>query len=46
MIPLLSDGLFGPCAATIMGGLLFGTVIIMLFIPVLYAVFFKIKVKK
>lgn len=46
MIPLLSDGLFGPCAATIMGGLLFGTLITLLFVPVLYAVFFKIKVKK
>ncbi len=46
MIPLLSDSLFGPCAATIMGGLMFGTVITLLFIPVLYAVFFKIKIKK
>ncbi|MDR2805938.1 MAG: efflux RND transporter permease subunit [Dysgonamonadaceae bacterium] len=45
MIPLLSDGLFGPCAATIMGGLTFGTVITLLFVPVLYAVFFKIKIK-
>ena len=43
MIPLLSDGLFGSCAATIMGGLLFGTIITLLFIPVLYAVFFQIK---
>ena len=45
MIPLLNDSLFGPCAATIMGGLLFGTVIILLIIPVLYAVFYRIKNK-
>ncbi|MCL1937314.1 MAG: efflux RND transporter permease subunit [Candidatus Azobacteroides sp.] len=45
MIPLLSDSLFGPCAVTIMGGLLFGTATTLLFLPVLYAVFFKIKVK-
>lgn len=44
MIPLLSDSLFGPCAATIMGGLLFGTVVTLLFVPVLYAVFFNIKI--
>ena len=46
MIPLLSDSLFGPCAVTIMGGLLFGTVITLLIVPVLYAVFFRIKTKK
>ena len=45
MIPLLNDSLFGPCAATIMGGLLFGTVITLLIVPVLYAVFYKIPVK-
>ena len=43
MIPLLSDSLFGPCAVTIMGGLLFGTVITLLIIPVLYATFFGIR---
>ena len=45
MIPLLPDAMFGSLAASIMGGLLFGTVITLLFIPVLYALFFKIKVK-
>ena len=44
MIPLLPDAMFGSLAASIMGGLLFGTVITLLFIPVLYALFFKIKV--
>jgi multidrug efflux pump subunit AcrB len=46
MIPLLSDSLFGPCAATIMGGLLFGTVITLLIVPVLYAVFYRIPIKR
>ncbi|MCS2873857.1 efflux RND transporter permease subunit [Bacteroides thetaiotaomicron] len=45
MIPLLSDSLFGSAAVVIMGGLLVGTLIILLFIPVLYAIFFKIKIK-
>ena len=45
MIPLLSDGLFGSLAVTIMSGLLIGTLITLLFIPVLYALFFHIKVK-
>ena len=44
MIPLLPDAMFGSLAASIMGGLLFGTVITLLFIPVLYALFFKIKI--
>ena len=43
MIPLLTDAMFGSLAVTIMGGLLFGTVITLLFIPVLYAMFFGIK---
>ena len=45
MIPLLSDDMFGSLAVTIMGGLLVGTLITLLFVPVLYAYFFKIKVK-
>lgn len=43
MIPLLWDAMFGSLAACIMGGLLFGTLITLLFIPVLYALFFNIK---
>lgn len=46
MIPLLSDNLFGPLAVTIMGGLLVGTLITLLIIPVLYSLFFKIKITK
>ena len=43
MIPLLSDAMFGSMAASIMGGLLFSTLITLVFIPVLYALFFRIK---
>jgi multidrug efflux pump subunit AcrB len=46
MIPLLSDPLFASGAVTIMGGLLFGTFITLLFVPILYSVFFKINIKK
>lgn len=45
MIPLLSDAMFGPMAATIMGGLLFSTFAILYFLPVLYVTFFKVEVK-
>jgi multidrug efflux pump subunit AcrB len=45
MLPLVNDDLFGAGAVTIMGGLLFGTLITLLIIPVLYALFFNIKVK-
>jgi len=43
MIPLLNDALFGPGAVVIMGGLLVSTLITLLFIPVLYALFFGVK---
>ena len=43
MIPLLTDSMFGSLAASIMGGLTFGTLITLLFIPILYALFFHIK---
>lgn len=45
MIPLLWDAMFGSLAACIMGGLLFGTLITLLFVPVFYALFFNIKNK-
>lgn len=44
MFPLLTDDLFGALAVTIMSGLLVGTVITLVFIPVLYAVFFRVKI--
>ena len=46
MVPLLGDALFGSLAVTIMGGLLIGTLITLLFIPILYAMFFGIKLEK
>lgn len=45
MIPLLSDPMFGSMAATIMGGLLFSTLATLFFVPILYAMFFKIKIQ-
>ena len=42
MLPLLFDDMFGSMAVTIMGGLGIGTIITLVFIPVLYAVFFRI----
>ena len=46
MIPLLSDAMFGSMAATIMGGLLFSTFATLFFVPILYAIFFKIQMKR
>lgn len=43
MIPLISDSLFGSLAVTIMGGLAAGTIIILIFIPVLYSLMYKSK---
>lgn len=42
MLPLLTDELFGPAAVVIMGGLLVGTLITLLFVPLLYALFYRI----
>ena len=42
MIPLLPDAMFGSLAVTIMGGLLIGTFITLIFIPVTYAMVFKV----
>ena len=44
MIPLIPDDMFGSLAAAIMGGLLVGTVITLVLIPILYALVYKIKV--
>ena len=41
MVPLLFDDMFSALAATIMGGLLVGTVIVLVVIPVLYSLFFS-----
>ena len=46
MIPLLSDAMFGSMAATIMGGLLFSTFAVLLYLPIFYAMFFRTGFKK
>ena len=42
MMPLLKDAFFMSMAVTIMFGLLFATVLTLIFVPVLYAIFFKV----
>ena len=44
MIPLLSDPFFAAMAAVIMFGLAFASVITMIFVPVLYAIIFRVAV--
>ena len=43
MVPLVGDPMYGPLAVTVIGGLLIGTAVTLLFLPVLYALFFKVK---
>ena len=43
MIPLVNDAMFGSMAVTIMGGLLFSTIATLFFVPLLYAMFFRIR---
>lgn len=43
MIPLVNDNLFGSMAVTIMGGLMFATILTLVFIPTLYVIFFRIR---
>jgi multidrug efflux pump subunit AcrB len=43
LIPLLFDSLFRSMAATIMGGLFVATLLTMLILPVVYAIFYNIK---
>jgi multidrug efflux pump subunit AcrB len=42
MIPLLQDVFFVNMSITIMGGLTFATVLTLIVVPVLYAVFFNV----
>jgi multidrug efflux pump subunit AcrB len=42
MIPLLADAFFVSMAVTIMFGLTFATVLTLIVVPVLYAVFFRV----
>jgi len=43
MIPLSRSVFFGPMAVAIMGGLIVGTALTLLFLPALYAAWFRIK---
>lgn len=43
LIPLLRSAFFAPMAASIMGGLLVATLLTLLFLPALYAAWFKVK---
>ena len=43
MLPLLSDVFFVNMSIIIMSGLAFATVLTLVFVPVLYSIFFKIK---
>ena len=43
MIPLSDSVFFGPMAVAIMGGLIVGTALTLLFLPALYAAWFRIK---
>jgi multidrug efflux pump subunit AcrB len=43
MVPLLFDDMFCSMAAAIMGGLIAGTVIVLIIIPVLYSLFYKLE---
>lgn len=43
MIPLIPDPMFGSLAVTIMFGLLIGTLVTLILLPLFYTIFFKIK---
>jgi multidrug efflux pump subunit AcrB len=43
MLPLLQDAFFIAMAVTIMFGLGFATVLTLIFVPVLYAIFYKVR---
>src|SRR5690606_1506574 len=43
MIPLARTGFWGPMAVSIMGGLVVATVLTLLFLPALYAAWFRVK---
>ncbi len=44
MIPLISSLFFGPMAVAIMGGLAIATLLTVLFLPALYAAWFRVKI--
>jgi multidrug efflux pump subunit AcrB len=42
MVPLITDAMFGSMAVTMMSGLLVGTIITLMMMPVLYALFYNV----
>ncbi len=46
MLPLINDDMFGSMAVTMMSGLLIGSVITLMMMPVFYAVFFRVRFSK
>jgi multidrug efflux pump subunit AcrB len=46
MTPLLQDAFFIAMAVTIMFGLLFATILTLIVIPVLYAIFYRVRYEK
>jgi multidrug efflux pump subunit AcrB len=46
MIPLLPDAFFVAMAVTIIAGLMVATVLTMIVVPVLYAIFFRVPYDK
>lgn len=43
MLPLVNDPMYGPLAVTVIGGLIIGTMVTLLFLPVLYSLLFNVK---
>ena len=43
MAPLVTDPMYGSMAVSIMGGLTMGTLIILVFLPILYSTIYKVK---
>ncbi len=46
MIPLLTDPMYASMAVAIIAGLLVGTLITLLFVPILYTVFYRVMIKR
>jgi multidrug efflux pump len=45
LIPLIRSDLFGPMAVSLMGGITVATVLTLLFLPALYAAWFRVPVQ-
>jgi len=43
MLPLIPDPMYGSLAVVIIGGLIFGTIITLILLPIFYALLFRIR---